>query len=79
MLARPKLTKRPDQDDDQKPLGQARPSEQRFLLRVDGQTKQSFNSKEAAATAGAAVKKAYHIVMVTIVDTADGTIEVVNA
>ena len=57
MLARPTLTKRSDQDDGQKPVGQARPTEERFLLRVDAQTKRSFSSKEAAATAGAAVKK----------------------
>jgi hypothetical protein len=79
MLARPTLTKRPDQDDVQKPVGQARPTEERFLLRVDGQTKRSFSSKEAAAAAGAAVKNAYPIVMVTILDTADGTIEVIKA
>jgi hypothetical protein len=79
MLARPRSTKRPDQDDVQKPVGQARPTEERFLLRVDGQTKRSFSSKEAAATAGAAVKKAYPIVMVTIVDSEDGSVEVVKA
>ena len=79
MLARATLTKRPEQDDGQKPVGQTRPKEERFLLRVDGQTKRSFSSKEAASTAGAAVKKAYPIVMVTIVDTEDGTIEVVKA
>jgi hypothetical protein len=79
MLARPTLTKRPDQVDGEKPAGQTRPTEQRFLLRVDGQTKRSFSSKEPAATAGAAVKKAYPIVMVTIVDTKDGTIEVIKA
>jgi hypothetical protein len=79
MLARPRSTKRPDQGDGQKPVGQARPTEERFLLRVDGQTKRSFSSKEAAATAGAAVKKAYPIVMVTVVDTVDGTIEVIRA
>ena len=79
MLARPTLKKRPDQDDDPKPVGQARPTEERFLLRVDGQTKRSFSSKEAAATAGAAVKKAYPIVMVTIVDTEDGTSESIKA
>jgi hypothetical protein len=78
MLARPRLTKRPDQDDGQKPVGQTRPKEERFLLRVDGQIKRSFSSKEAAATAGAAVKKAYPIVMVTIVDTEDRTIEVIT-
>ena len=79
MLARPTLTKRSDQDDGQKPVGQTRPKEERFLLRVDGQTKRSFSSKEAAVTAGAAVKKAYPVVMVTIVDTEDGTIEVIKA
>jgi hypothetical protein len=47
---------------------------------ASGRTNQrSFSSKEAAATAGAAVKKAYPIVMVTIVDTEDGTIEVIKA
>jgi hypothetical protein len=50
-----------------------------FLLRVDGQTKRSFSSKDPAMTAGAAIKKAYPLVMVTIVDTDDGTIEVIKA
>jgi hypothetical protein len=78
MLARPTLSKRLDQDDGQTPVGQARPTEERFLLRVEGQTKRSFSSKETAATAGAAVKKAYPIVMVTIVDTEDRTVEVIK-
>jgi hypothetical protein len=78
MLARPTLTKRPDQPAAAEPKGQARPKEERFLLRVDGQTKRSFNSKEPGVTAGAAVKKAYPVVMVTIVDTEDGTIEVIK-
>ena len=78
MLARPTLTKRPDQDDGKEPASQTRPTEQRFLLRVDGQAKRSFSSKELAAIAGAAVKKAYPLVMVTIVDTEDGTIEVIE-
>jgi hypothetical protein len=46
---------------------------------VDGQTKRSFGNKEAAVTAGAAIKKAYPVVMVTIVDTEDGTIEIIKA
>jgi len=45
---------------------------------VDGQTKRWFSSKEPAAVAGAAAKKAYPLVMVTIVDTEDGTIEVIK-
>jgi hypothetical protein len=79
MPARPPLTKRPDQPASEKPKRQVRPTEERFLLRVDGQTKRSFTNKGPAATAGAAVKKAYPVVMVTIEDTADGTIEVIKA
>ena len=79
MLARPTLTKPPDQDDTSKPKGQARPTDARFLLRVDGQIKRSFSSKEAAATAGAAIKKAYPLVVVTVVDTEEHTTEIINA
>jgi hypothetical protein len=50
MLARPALTKRPDATTAEKPKGQARPAEERFLLRVDGQTKRSFSSKGPAIT-----------------------------
>jgi hypothetical protein len=78
MLARPTLTK-PVQDDASKPKTQARPTEERFLLKVDGQIKRSFSSKEAAAAAGAVVKKAYPIVVVTVVDTEKHTTEIINA
>jgi hypothetical protein len=77
MLARPTLTK-PLQDEASKPKTQARPTEERFLLKVDGQIKRSFSSKEAAATAGAVVKKAYPIVVVTVVDTEKHTTEIIN-
>ena len=77
MLARPTLTK-PVQDDASKPKTQTRPIEERFLLRVDGQIKRSF-SKDDAATAGAAIKKAYPIVVVTVVDTEEHTTEIINA
>ena len=78
MLARPALTKPPGQDDSSKPKGQARPTEERFLLRVDGQIKRSFSSKEPAATAGAAIKKAFPVVAVTVVDTKEHTTEIIN-
>jgi hypothetical protein len=78
MLARPTLT-RPVQDDVSTPKTQARPTEERFLLRVDGQIKRSFSSKEDAATAGAVIKKAYPLVVVTVVDTKEGTTEIINA
>ena len=78
MLARPTLTK-PAQEDTSKPNTQTRPIEERFLLRVDGQIKRSFSSKERAATAGAAIKKAYPLVVVTVVDTEEHTTEIINA
>jgi hypothetical protein len=82
MLARPTLTKPPrkDQDDDlSAPKGQTRPIDKRFLLRVDGQTKTSFDTKEPAVTAGAAIKKAFPIVVVTVVDTEQGTTETISS
>lgn len=81
MLARPTLTKPPrkDQDDLSPPKGQARPVDKRFLLRVDGQTKTSFDTKEHALTAGAAIKKAFPIVVVTIVDTEKSTTETISS
>ena len=66
MLARPTLTKPPrkDQDNDlSSPKGQTRPIDKRFLLRVDGQTKTSFDTKEHAT---------FPIVVVTVVDTEAG-------
>ena len=60
-------------------LRQARPTEERFLLRVDGQIKRSFSSKEDAATAGAVIKKTYPVVVVTVVDTDEHSTEIINA
>jgi hypothetical protein len=77
MLARPTLTK-PAQESANKPKTQARPTEERFLLKVDGQVKFSVGGKEDAASAGAKIKKAYPIVVVTVVDTKDGTTEVIG-
>jgi hypothetical protein len=78
MLARPSLT-RPAPEGASKPKTQARPTEERFLLRVDGQIKRSFSSKEDAASAGAKIKKAYPIVVVSVVDTKNGTTEIISA
>jgi hypothetical protein len=80
MATRPTLKKRPPQDDDlAPPPSQARPTEERFVLRVDGQAKRSFSSKESALTAGKAVKERYPVVMVSVLDTKDGGIEIVKA
>jgi hypothetical protein len=78
MPARSTLAKRKPSPAEQ-PKGQARPTEERFLLRVDHQTKSSFSSKEPAMTAGTAIKKAFPVVVVTVEDTKDGSIEVVSA
>jgi hypothetical protein len=45
---------------------------------VDGQIKKSFSSKEDAATAGAVIKKAYPVVVVSVVDTDEHTTEIIN-
>jgi|SRR6516165_6124243 hypothetical protein len=65
MATRPTLMKRPDHADDALPPNQVRPTEERFVLRVDGQAKRS----EPALTAGSAIKKRYSVVMVTALDT----------
>ena len=77
MLAKVTPTKRSDQDDAPMPKGQQRPAEGRYRLRVDGQEKRSFKNKEAALTAGQVVKKAFPIVMVTVVDAETGSAETV--
>jgi hypothetical protein len=48
-------------------------------LKVDGQIKRSFSSKEDAASAGAKIKKAYPIVVVTVVDTKNVTTEIIDS
>jgi hypothetical protein len=68
MLARPTLRRNLDQNETEKSKGKVRPAEQRYRLRVDNQEKQSFESKEAALSAGQAIKKAYPLVIVTVVD-----------
>ena len=70
-LKRPDRPDRPDRDELIRPKGQARPIEKRYLLRVDSQLKRSFGSKEPAVIAGTAIKKAYPVVVVTVVDTQD--------
>jgi hypothetical protein len=77
-LKRPERPDRPDQDEPARAKGQTRPIEERFLLRVDGQTKCSFSSKETAVIAGAKIKKAYSVVVVTVVDTEEHTTEIIN-
>lgn len=73
MLARPVLKKPTNAEEPTPKASQAKAAEERFLLRVDGQTKRSFASLDDAMTAGKQIKKAYPIVAVTVIDTADGS------
>jgi hypothetical protein len=57
---------------------QARPVDKRFLLKVDGQIKTSLDTKDPAATAGAAIKTAFPVVVVSVVDTEEGTTEIIK-
>src|SRR5262249_226148 len=81
LLTRSSLRK-PDRSSDQADLppakGRAGLVEQRFHLKVDGQFKRSFDSEEAATTAGTAIKKAYPIVIVTVVDSQEHNSEMIK-
>ena len=70
MLTRPTLRRpdRADQDELPKPKGQTWPFDERFLLKVDGNRSAHSAAGEAAKTAGSTIKKAYPVVVVTVVD-----------
>jgi hypothetical protein len=53
----------------------ARAVEERYVLKVDGQAKASFHDKDMAAKFGQNIKQKSPVVLVTITDTRDGTIE----
>ena len=80
MLDKPRLkaraTKEPAPDI---VTGQAKPSFQRFLLKVDGQTKGSFTTRDAAEKAGLQIKQAYPVVHVSIYDSAEGSQIIIGA
>jgi hypothetical protein len=53
-------------------FGQRKPPENgRFRLQVDGQTKASYPTREAAEEAGLAIKRGFPILHVTIFDAED--------
>ncbi len=75
MLARATL-KRPEEPAERRPQAtQKRPTEERFLVKVDGQAKRSFDDKDAATSFGTEIKNKYPVVVVTVTDTRDGTTE----
>ena len=60
-------TRKHDAEDDH-PRPQVRPTNKRFLLQVDRQTKSSYDSFDEAQTAGQRIKDSYPVVEVTIYD-----------
>jgi hypothetical protein len=51
---------------EEQPHRQQKPTLERFRLQVDGQTKSSYSTGEPAVAAGAAIKKKFPIVHVTV-------------
>jgi hypothetical protein len=56
-----------------------RPETGRFILQVDGQTKSSYQTNDAAQAAGLAIKKGYPKVQVVICDRVDNVNKAVEA
>jgi hypothetical protein len=59
--------------------GQGKPSFQQFQLKVDGQTKASFATLEAAQKVGLKIKTAHPIVQVSVYDSLKGGITIITA
>jgi len=75
--------KMPPKDDSEKEVEQVatqrkRPERGRYLLRVDGQTKNSYTTSEAAQSAALAIKTGYPIVQVSVYDGVDNTHTIVE-
>jgi hypothetical protein len=65
--------KMPPKDDTEKEVTEIvtqrkRPERGRYLLRVDGQTKNSYPTSEAAQSAALAIKPGYPVVQVSVYD-----------
>jgi hypothetical protein len=74
--------KMPDKGEAEPELGpfsqKKRPETGRFLLQVDRQTKSSYQTVEAAQTAGLAIKTSYPIIQVSVYDMVDGVNSIVE-
>lgn len=74
MLARPTLKKAADPNASAlSKATQARAAEERFVLKVNGQAKRSFIDREPAVRLGAEIKKKFPLVVVTVLDSEEGT------
>ena len=74
MVDRPTL-KKPHSEDDHAPPRQTRRTEDRFVLKIDGQAKSSYSEKEAAMKAGREIKQKYPVVKAAIYDSKEGSNE----
>ncbi len=79
MRDRPTLTRNVKESAPDIVTGQGKPSLQQFRLKVDGQTKDSFTTIEAAEKAGLKIKKAHPIVKVSIYDSIEGRQTIIEA
>jgi hypothetical protein len=81
MLARPTLSKTRiiKEAAPNLPIGQGKPSLQQFQLKVDGQTKGSFTTFEAAQKAGLKIKTAHPVVHVSVYDSVKGAKIIITA
>jgi hypothetical protein len=64
----PKINMPKKEDFEVLPMGQKRPALERFWLQVDRQTKSSYPTREAAETAGKAIKASHPKLQVGIYD-----------
>jgi hypothetical protein len=79
----PRQIKMPRKDDSDKEADEIvsqrkRPESGRYLLQVDKQTKGSYKTPEAAQSAALEIKIAYPIVHVSIYDSVDNSIRLVE-
>jgi len=55
-----------------------KPESGQFRLQVDGQTKASYATREAAEEAGLAIKKAYPVLQVAVHDATEGVSKIIE-
>lgn len=76
-MARPKQRETDDAEYDSPP-SRRRPETGRFHVRVDRQTKSSYETAELAHSAGAAIKARYPVVQVSVFDAEERTTTVIQ-
>ena len=73
------VKKREPVEETVEPVGQKRPTLQRYRLQVDRQTKSSFDTLEAAEKAGKAIKKSFPVVQVAVYDAVGNESKTISA